>query len=109
MRCTAPDIRLREIVGTPPGFPSSAGLAGRGRSGGGRCPPVAPGRGGGPVVVRGRESRLHGEGVQRIHACEVLQGTEALVNAGEPWLPPAGAEARVRRMQAKLHLWAAGD
>jgi len=30
------------------------------------------------------------------------------VNAGEPWLPPAGAEARVRRMQAKLHLWAAG-
>jgi RNA-directed DNA polymerase len=31
------------------------------------------------------------------------------VNAGEPWLPPAGAETRVRRMQAKLHLWAAGD
>jgi RNA-directed DNA polymerase len=31
------------------------------------------------------------------------------VNAGELWLPPVGAEARVRRMQAKLHLWAAGD
>ena len=31
------------------------------------------------------------------------------MNAGELWLPPVGAEARVRRMQAKLHLWAAGD
>jgi RNA-directed DNA polymerase len=31
------------------------------------------------------------------------------VNAGEPWLSPVGAEARVRRMQAKLHLWAAED
>jgi RNA-directed DNA polymerase len=31
------------------------------------------------------------------------------VNAGELWLPPVGAEPRVRRMQAKLHLWAAGD
>ena len=31
------------------------------------------------------------------------------MNAGELWLPPVGAEARVGRMQAKLHLWAAGD
>src|SRR2546421_9218033 len=95
-------------VGPPPGFPSASWLSGPGGSGAARCPLVAPGRGGGPVVVRGRESRLHGEGVQRIHACEVLQGTEALVNAGEPWLPPAGAEARVRRMQANPHPGAVG-
>jgi RNA-directed DNA polymerase len=31
------------------------------------------------------------------------------VNTGESWLAPAGAQARVRRMQAKLHLWAADD
>jgi RNA-directed DNA polymerase len=31
------------------------------------------------------------------------------VNTGESWLAPAGAQARVRRMQVKLHLWAAGD
>ncbi len=37
------------------------------------------------------------------------KGTETLVNTGELWLPPAGAESRVRRMQAKLHLWAAED
>jgi RNA-directed DNA polymerase len=36
-------------------------------------------------------------------------GTEALVNTGGPWLAPEGAEMRVRRMQAKLHRWAAGD
>ena len=28
----------------------------------------APGRGGGPVVVRGRESRSHGEGAQRVRS-----------------------------------------
>ena len=31
------------------------------------------------------------------------------MNTGESWLAPAGAQARVRRMQVKLHLWAAGD
>jgi hypothetical protein len=30
-----------------------------------RCRLTPPGWGGGPVVVRGRESRSHGEGVQR--------------------------------------------
>ena len=29
---------------------------------------MAPGRGGGPVVVRGRESRPHGEGAQRVRS-----------------------------------------
>jgi RNA-directed DNA polymerase len=31
------------------------------------------------------------------------------VNTGEPWPDPFWAERRVRRMQAKLHQWAAGD
>jgi hypothetical protein len=33
-------------------------------------PPMAPGWGGGPVVVRGRESRPHGEGVQRVRGTQ---------------------------------------
>lgn len=31
------------------------------------------------------------------------------MNTGEPWPDPFWAERRVRRMQAKLHQWAAGD
>ena len=55
------------------------------------------------------KARAHGEGVQRVHAREGLQGTETLVNTGEPWPDPYGAEQRVRRMQTKLHHWAADD
>src|SRR3954453_19144229 len=49
-------------VGTipPVPFPGSRLLPG----GGGRRRPAPGGGGGGPVVVRGRESRPHGEGVQ---------------------------------------------
>jgi len=32
------------------------------------------GWGGGPVVVRGRESRSHGEGVQRDRSCDAIWG-----------------------------------
>jgi hypothetical protein len=81
-----------------------------------RCLPMAAGWGGGLVVVAGvtprqggRESRPQGEGAQRVHACEALQGTEALVNTGEPWPDPFWAGQRVRRMQAKLHQWATDD
>lgn len=51
-------------VGTVPESPSPTGsqLVG----GQARCQLMAPGRGGGSVVVRGRESRLHGEGTQRV-------------------------------------------
>lgn len=35
---------------------------------------MRPGWGGGPVVVRGRESRLHGEGVQRDRSIHALAG-----------------------------------
>src|SRR5689334_459657 len=67
------------------------------------------GWGGGSVVVRGRESRPHGEGTQRVHACEALQGLETLVNTGEPWPDLDEAWPRVRRMQTKLHHWATDD
>jgi RNA-directed DNA polymerase len=36
-------------------------------------------------------------------------GTEALVNTGEPWPDADEAGLRVRRMQAKLHQWAVAD
>ena len=74
-----------------------------------RRPLMALGWGGGFVVVRGRESRPHGEGTQRVHACEALQGLEALVNTGEPWPHLDEAWPRVRRMQTKLHQWATAD
>jgi hypothetical protein len=85
-------------------------LAGRaGRGGEARRRPRAMGWGGGPVVVRARESRVHGEGVQRVHAREGLQWLEALVNTDEPWPDLDGAAQRVQRMQTKLHHWAAED
>lgn len=39
-----------------------------------RCRPKSPGWGGGPVVVQGRESRPHGEGVQRIRSNPAERG-----------------------------------
>ena len=39
-----------------------------------RCRLMPPGWGGGPVVVRGRESRSHGEGVQRVRSNEADRG-----------------------------------
>ena len=36
--------------------------------------PMSPRWGGGPVVVRGRESRSHGEGVQRVRGINALAG-----------------------------------
>ena len=64
-----PSSGSRVNVGTIPAVPSpiSNPLAG----GKARRRPSPPGWDGGPVVVRGRENRLHGEGVQRdrsIHA-----------------------------------------
>ena len=49
-------------VGTIPPVPSPASILLAGRKACCRLMPV--GWGGGPVVVRGRESRSHGEGVQ---------------------------------------------
>ncbi len=41
---------------------------------------------------------------------ELLQGTETLVNTGEPlWAGLDEASVRVRAMQTKLHHWAVSD
>lgn len=59
-------------VGTIPAVPSPAGsllVGGKARR---RLMP--PGWGGGPVVVRGRESRSHGEGVQRVRSINADRG-----------------------------------
>src|SRR5579875_3437535 len=64
------------------------------------------GRGGAAVVVRGRESRPHGEGRQRLQ-----EGKEAAMPQDAP--PNGSAQVpawdRVAGMQAKLHRWAAAD
>jgi len=49
-------------VGTVPALPSPPPLGDGGQA---RCRLIAPGRSGGFVVVRGRESRSHGEGTQQ--------------------------------------------
>jgi hypothetical protein len=61
-----PSIGSRVNVGTIPAVPAPASrqLVG----GKARRRPMPSGWGGGPVVVRGRESRLHGEGVQRVRS-----------------------------------------
>ena len=58
-----PSIGSRVNVGTIPtaSSPASSQLV----EGKARCRLMPPGWDGGPVVVRGRESRSHGEGVQR--------------------------------------------
>ena len=57
----------RVNVGTIPTIPDRAGsqLA---RFEKARCQSMSPGWGGGPVVVRARESRVHGEGVQCVRS-----------------------------------------
>src|SRR6202042_2043237 len=64
------------------------------------------GRGGAAVVVRGRESRPHGEGRQRLR-----EGKDAAMPQDAPPNRSARVPAwdRVAGMQAKLHRWAAAD
>jgi hypothetical protein len=45
-------------------------------------------------------------GFRHVRNCN---GTETLVNTGELWPQPDEAWLRVRRMQTKLHRWAADD
>ena len=95
-------VNVGTIVEAP--SPASSQLVG----GKARRRPTPPGWDGGPVVVRGRESRLHGEGVQRdrsIHA----ERWSPLVNIGDPWPDLDEAELRVHAMQTKLHQWAISD
>src|SRR5206468_42436 len=68
------------------------------------------GRGGDPVVVRGRESRAHGEGGQQVGSRRRWK-TRRLspVNTDELDYATMVAERRVLEIQAKLHRWATGD
>ena len=80
----------------------------------GASPAEGRGRGGAVVVLRGRESRSHGEGRQREEATIEQRGTvmseDASVNTGAVDWPGADrAWWAVRRMQTKLHCWAAED
>jgi hypothetical protein len=67
-----PSNGLGVNVGTIPAvpFPASGQLPG----GKARRRLMPPGWGGGPVVVRGRESRSHGEGVQRVRSINADRG-----------------------------------
>ena len=69
---STPSKGSRVNVGTIPTvpFPASSLLVG-----GKTCRRLMlPGWGGGPVVVRARESRVHGEGVQRVRSVNVDRG-----------------------------------
>jgi len=74
-----PVDRFMVNVGTTLRLPSPPhGQCGEGQA---RCRLMASGWGGGSVVVRGRESRLHGEGTQRVSS-----DTKAM--AGDRWRTP---------------------
>ena len=67
-----PSIGSRVNVGTTPAVPDPA--SSQLVEGKVRCRPMPPRWGGGPVVVRGRESRPHGEGVQRDRSIDAELG-----------------------------------
>ena len=67
-----PSIGSAVNVGTIPTVPDPHHL--RWCGGKVRRRPMLSGWGGGPVVVRGRESRSHGEGVQRVRSRDAEQG-----------------------------------
>src|SRR5579859_1907527 len=67
------------------------------------------GRGGGPVVVRARERRVHGEGGQQVRQEGGWNAGRTLVNTGELEQAIDMAERRVLEIQAKLHRWAVDD
>ena len=61
------------------------------------------------VVVRGRESRPHGEGGQRVRSRRDWKVRRSPVNTDAPWPGLIEAEPRVLRIQTKLHRWATDD
>jgi hypothetical protein len=68
------------------------------------------GRGGAAVVLRGRESRSHGEGRQRFReGKEAAMPQDAPPDGGARDEVPQRARARVAGMQAKLHRGAVAD
>ena len=69
---------------------------------------MAPGWDGAPRVVRGRESRPQGEGGQRSRRIGAA-GQEVAGEHRRTVADAAEADARVLRMQTKLHQWATDD
>ncbi len=67
-----PSKGSRVNVGTTSAVPDPDGIQPLG--GNAHRRPMPPGWGGGPVVVRGRESRSHGEGVQCVRSCDASWG-----------------------------------
>src|SRR2546423_9143960 len=67
------------------------------------------GRGGGLVVVRARERRVHGEGGQQVRQGGCWNARRTLVNTDELEQAIYMAERRVLEIQAKLHRWAVDD
>src|SRR5260370_11806788 len=67
------------------------------------------GRGGGLVVVRARERRVHGEGGQQVRQGGCWNAGRTAVNTGEVEQAIYMAELRVVGIQAKLHRWAVDD
>ena len=66
--------------------------------------------GGAAVVLRGRESRPPGEGRQRKEQEVTVRSEDASVNTGAAGWPSYGqAYVAVRKIQNKLHCWAAAD
>src|SRR5258708_4674967 len=62
---------------------------------------------GAAVVLRGRESRSHGEGRQRVSKGGKVMSEDAPVNSGAvKWPHPDSAYFTVGSMQIKLHRWA---
>ncbi|WP_433603688.1 group II intron reverse transcriptase/maturase [Nocardia sp. CA-135953] len=72
-------------------------------------PPIGPWRGGAVVVLRARESRVHGEGRQRDRKGDTAMPGDTGMDVPVAWPDPDTAWLRVRRMQAKLHRWAVAD
>jgi RNA-directed DNA polymerase len=68
-------------------------------------------RGGAVVVLRARESCVHGEGRQCVTQRGWVMSEATAVKTGVPisWPDPETAAFRVRRMQTKLHYWAKDD
>ena len=95
-------------MGTVPVIPIADVAAGGIWSGWARCRPNWLGWGGEPVVVRDRESRSHGEGVQHDRSNRHSEG-DTLANTDVSWPDVTEAWSRVLAMQTKLHCWATVD
>ena len=95
-------------TGTFPALPGAVSSRGE-TSGWVHRRPIGSGEGGAAVVLRGRESRPHGEGRQRDRMGGAAMPEDTVVDTAVTWPSPQEAGLRVREMQTKLHRWAAAD